>query len=104
MPRNSTVGISFRFSSGVLVFVRVMIIGWGSTAFAESDRDLLSARFDQLVVPAVKAAVRQPGTNLGGTIAWGPAYQLAALVEMFDATREPKHAQWIVELSDWIGA
>jgi hypothetical protein len=104
MPRNSTVGISFRFSSGVLVFVRVMIIGWGSAACAESDHHLLRARFDQLVLPAVEAAVRQPGTNLGGTIAWGPAYQLAALVEMFDATRESKHAKLIVELGDWIGA
>ena len=62
----------------------------------------LIERFDQLVFPAVESAVRQSATNLGGNIAWGPAYPLAALVEMFDVTRDPKYARSIVQLGDWI--
>ena len=59
-------------------------------------------RFDKLVIPAVETAVRHSGTNLGGSIAWSQAYQLAALVEMFDATRNARYAQLIIKLSDWI--
>jgi hypothetical protein len=62
----------------------------------------LRARFDQLVFPAVASAVHQSATNLGGNIAWGPAYPLAALVEMFDVTRDAKYARRIVQLGDWI--
>lgn len=61
-----------------------------------------TARFDALLLPAVKEAVPQPPTQEGGAIAWGNSYQLAALVEMLAATRDPKYAPLIVQLSDWI--
>jgi hypothetical protein len=50
----------------------------------------------------VEKAVRQPTTDQGGEIAWSESYQLAALVEMLDATRDPKCADAIVKLSDWV--
>ncbi|MBI2927240.1 MAG: hypothetical protein HYY24_16220 [Verrucomicrobia bacterium] len=59
-------------------------------------------RFDAIIVPAVEKAVRQPATDAGGEIAWGQSYQLAALVEMLDATRATKYAELTVKLSDWI--
>lgn len=67
-----------------------------------SARATLIKRFDELVIAAVENAVRQPVTDQGGEIAWGTSYQLSALVEMLDATRDPKYAQLIVKLSDWI--
>ena len=73
-------------------------------AFADGECATPGERFDQLVIPAVEAAVRQSGTNLGGNIAWAQAYQLAALVEMFDTTGDPKYAQFIVTVSDWMAA
>jgi hypothetical protein len=62
----------------------------------------LRARFDQIIIPAVEKAIRQSTTDQGGEIAWGQSYQLSALVEMLDATRDPKYARLIVNLSDWI--
>lgn len=59
-------------------------------------------RFDEIIFPVVEKAIRQPPTEQGGEIAWGESYQLAALVEMFDATRDPKYAPLVVKLSDWI--
>lgn len=67
-----------------------------------AEGELLSDRFDALVFPAVEDAVREPGDKLGGEIAWGAAYQLSALADMFDATRDAKYAERIVRLSDWI--
>lgn len=96
---------SFRFNPGFFILIHLLIaFSGGPTAFADIGRATPSERFDQLVFPAVEAAIRQSGTNLGGNIAWGQAYQLAALVEMFEATRDPKSAQQIVTLSDWIAA
>lgn len=85
-----------------------LIAGWLTAAFsllaAAQDGEPLSlrARFDQIILPAVEKAVRQPATDQGGEIAWGESYQLAALVEMLDATRDPKYAALAVKLSDWI--
>lgn len=62
----------------------------------------LVKRFDEIIFPVVDKAIRQPPTEQGGEIAWGESYQLAALVEMFDATRDPKYAPLVVKLSDWI--
>ena len=96
---------AFRSNCGVFILAQALIaLGGWPTAFADTVRATPSERFDQLVVPAVTAAVRQSGTNLGGNIAWGQAYQLAALVEMFDVTHDAKYAQLIVTLSDWIAA
>src|SRR6185295_18719273 len=90
----------------VVLILTQLLIALGvtptATALADSDRATLIARFDQLVVPAVAKAVRQPATDQGGEIAWGESYQLAALVEMLDVTRDPKYAELIVKLSDWI--
>jgi len=71
-------------------------------ATAEENRAALRERFDKTIIPAVEKAVQQPVTDQGGEIAWGESYQLSALVEMFDATRDPKYAELIVRLSDWI--
>ena len=59
-------------------------------------------RFDQILIPAVEKAARQPATDQGGEIAWGESYRLAALVEMLEATRDPKYAALAVQLGDWI--
>ena len=81
------------------------LLGVFGVQAASVERELASstARFDQIIIPAVEAALRQPGTNLGGNIAWGQGYQFAALVEMFDVTRDPKYAELAVKLGDWIG-
>lgn len=81
-----------------------LILGPGSAlAQPASTTDAsLRARFDEIIIPAVEKAVRQPTTDQGGEIAWGESYQLSALVERFDATRDAKYAGLIVKLSDWI--
>lgn len=99
-PRTSMtfpITTSFRFLAPLL-----LAVAGAPSAFAASGREAAMARFDRLVIPAVETAGRQSGTNLGGNIAWGQAYQLAALVEMFDVTRDAKYAQLIVKLSDWM--
>jgi hypothetical protein len=76
-----------------------------SRAATEAGQSVLPvARFEQLVFPAVEAALRQPGEELGGEIAWGRAYQLAALVEMLEVTRDSKYAEQFVRLADWVAA
>ena len=80
-----------------------MLTVWGvQAASVEGDRAWMMERFDQIIIPAVEKAARQPVTDQGGEIAWGDSYQLSALVEMLDATRDPKYAPLIVKLSDWI--
>jgi len=104
MPPNFT-GVSrvLRFGSRIFILTQVLIGFTGQyAAFAGEKHAPRMAQFDQLVVPAVEKAVRQPVTDQGGEIAWGESYQLAALVEMLDATRDPKYAELIVKLSDWI--
>jgi len=59
-------------------------------------------RFLPIVERELRVAARRPVTDQGGQIAWGESYQLSALVEMLDATRDPKYAPLIVKLSDWI--
>lgn len=96
---------SFPCPTGFFILTHLLIaFSVGPAAFAGSNPATPGERFDQLVFPAVDAAIRHSGTNLGGNIAWGLAYQLDALVEMFDATREAKYAQQIITLSDWIAA
>lgn len=74
----------------------------GAASGTEENRSELVKRFDRMILPAVEKAIRQPATEQGGEIAWGESYQLAALVEMLDATRDPKYAALAVKLSDWI--
>lgn len=76
--------------------------GGGSDAAADTNRAALIGRFDQLLLPAVESAIRKPATTQGGEIAWGESYQLSALVEMLDATRDARYAALAVKLSDWI--
>lgn len=85
----------------LLSFASLAVAG-GPAALAATEPASLAARFDRLLLPAVEQAVRQPTTQQGGEIAWGESYQLAALVEMLDATRDPKYAAKAVALSDWI--
>jgi len=80
----------------------VVAAGSAPAASPEEARSSLVERFDSVLVPAVEKAVRQPTTDQGGEIAWGESYQLSALVEMLDATRDPRYAPLIVKLSDWI--
>ena len=82
--------------------VALLMLGDAPAATAGEDGASLRERFDQIINPAVEKAVRQPPTSRGGEIAWGESYHLAALVEMLDATRDPKYAELIVKLSDWI--
>ncbi len=63
-----------------------------------------NVRFETLVFPVVPAETARAGTNLGGNIAWGPAYQMAALVEMLNVTRDSKYAEQFVRLGDWVAA
>ena len=86
----------------ILLAYAILISGGVVAASAGGERTQLVERFDQIIIPAVEKAVRQPVTDQGGEIAWGESYQLAALVEMLDANRDPRYAQWIVKLSDWI--
>jgi hypothetical protein len=102
MPQNiPEISRSFRFAAGVAVFIHVLMSS-GSAVFANSDRANLIKRFDQRIIPAVEKAVQNPVTDRGGEIAWGTSYQLSALVEMLDATRDPKYAELFVKLSDWV--
>jgi len=88
--------VPFLFAVALLTLYRC------PSASAEEDPTSLRERFDQIIIPAVEKTVRQPITQQGGEIAWGESYQLSALVEMLDATRDPKYADLIVKLSDWI--
>ena len=82
------------------------IIGWfavhPSSVLADEKPSSMTGRFDQILIPSVEKAILRPATGQGGEIAWGESYQLSALVEMFDATRDEKYAPLIVKLSDWI--
>ena len=89
-------------TQALLLAVAVVCLGRGFVTAAEADPPSPRERFDQIIFPVVEKAVRQPTTEQGGEIAWGESYQLSALVEMFDATRDPKYAPFIVKLSDWI--
>lgn len=92
-----------RFAAVVVVlFLALFATNLRSAALAASNREAMIKRFDQKILPAVEKAIRRPVTDRGGDIAWGTSYQLAALVEMLDATRDSKYAQRIVQLSDWI--
>lgn len=68
------------------------------------DRAWLVERFDALLGRQVEAATKEPLTNESGGIAWGWSYQLAALAEMLDATRDPKYAEWFVKVADQVVA
>jgi len=99
----SAPGMSDRHRKAPLVVALAMLAVWAvPAASVEGDRALMVERFDQIVIPAVEKAARRPVTDQGGEIAWGESYQLSALVEMLDATRDPKYAPLIVKLSDWI--
>ena len=92
-----------RFRKWLFGFTALALVsGHRLCAFAAEDDALTRAHFDRLVIPAVESAVRQSGTNLGGNIAWSQAYQLAALVEMLEVTRDAKYVQLIVRLGTWI--
>lgn len=80
----------------------LLLPGAFPSALAQDQPTDLRERFDRVLIPAVENAVRQPVTQQGGEIAWGESYRLAALVEMLDATRDPKYAELAVKLSDWI--
>ena len=60
------------------------------------------AEFDALVEPAVRQAVRKPVTTEGGSLAWGESYLLAALAEMLETGRDPRHAAQFVALADHV--
>jgi len=72
------------------------------SAPAQENQTALRERFDQIIIPAVERAVRQPITQQGGEIAWGESYQLEALVTMLDATRDSRYAELAIKLGDWI--
>jgi hypothetical protein len=99
----SASGMFHRHRKALLLVAVAMLTVWGvPAASVESGRALRVERFDQIIIPAVEKAARRPATDQGGQIAWGVSYQLSALVEMLDATRDPKYAPLIVKLSDWI--
>ncbi|HSW43983.1 MAG TPA: hypothetical protein VLM89_00235 [Phycisphaerae bacterium] len=64
-----------------------------------SDRAWMIQRFDQQFLPQIRQSLSQPIDNGSGGIAWGHSYQLAALVEMLEATADPKYAEAFVELA-----
>jgi hypothetical protein len=67
-----------------------------------ADRDWFIQRFDEVIVPQVEQSLANPRTNDQGGIAWGTSYQLAALAEMLDATRDPKYADLFVKLAQQV--
>ena len=67
-----------------------------------ADRTWLIKRFDQQFLPQVQQTLAQPANNAEGAIAWGLSYQMAALVEMLDATRDPKYADLFVKLGRFV--
>ena len=86
----STPGMFHRHRKSPLLVAVAILTVWGvQAASVEGDRALLMERFDQITIPAVEKAARRPVTDQGGEIAWGESYQLSALVEMLDATRDP---------------
>ncbi|MBI3851632.1 MAG: hypothetical protein HY298_15340 [Verrucomicrobia bacterium] len=90
-----------RFTFMLLAFA-ILTGGRVVGAAAGGEGAQLAERFDRIIIPAVERAVRKPATDQGGEIAWGESYQLSALVEMLDATRDAKYVPLIVNLSDWI--
>ena len=112
MPPNTTAGekLSPKVSCPIIRFrTGILILALGLIGFADEPNAFAAGadagqieRFDQIILPAVDKAIRKPATTQGGEIAWGESYQLAALVEMLDATRESKYAEKIVQLSDWV--
>ncbi|MFM7751199.1 MAG: hypothetical protein ACKPB0_12390, partial [Opitutaceae bacterium] len=75
-----------------------------ATAFAplRGDPAIRRAEFDALVEPAVRQALRKPVTTEGGSLAWGESYLLAALAEMQETGRDPRHAAQFVALADHV--
>lgn len=75
-----------------------------ATAFAplRGDPAIRRAEFDALVEPAVRQALRKPVTTEGGSLAWGDSYLLAALAEMLETGRDPRHAAQFVALADHV--
>jgi hypothetical protein len=84
----------------MLIFFASLLAGYAATPTGESVSS--GSRFEQLVLPAVEAALRQPGEKLGGEIAWRQAYQLAALEERLEVTHASKYAETFVKLADWV--
>jgi len=97
------IGQAFPLRRGLFVLTQGLIaFSCGLSAFGETGADSPIDCFDRIILPVVEKAVLKPVTDQGGEIAWGESYQLAALVEMFAATRDVKYAPLIVKLSDWI--
>jgi len=88
--------IVISFSVGLLVTSQV----YGDSF--EKERDRFTKRFDKLIVPQVESVVTKPGDNLQGTFAWNTSYYLSGLVEMLDATRDPKYAVLFIKLGRWV--
>lgn len=74
----------------------------GSTVDAQELPADARERFDRTILPAVEKLTRGPAIQEGGNLAWGPSYQLKALVVMTEATRDSKYAEAAVKMSDWI--
>jgi hypothetical protein len=91
-----------RFHARLGIAGGILIVSRMLAGSPEATRSPLVERFDSVLIPAVEKAILKPTTDQGGEIAWGESYQLSALAEMFDATRDPKYAPLIVKLSDWI--
>ncbi|MFM9031767.1 MAG: hypothetical protein ACKOTF_14050, partial [Opitutaceae bacterium] len=50
----------------------------------------------------MRQALRKPVTTEGGSLAWGESYLLAALAEMLETGRDPRHAAQLVALADHV--
>lgn len=71
-------------------------------ASAEAVRSELTRDFDRQAEAKVNDWLQLEPDNSLGTICWAAGYTLAALVEMLDATHDPKYATLFVRLADWI--
>ena len=74
--------------------------GIALAAFASAAESPSTREFDTLVAPAVERALRKAVTTEGGLLAWGDSYLLAALAEMLETGRDPRHATQFVALAD----
>lgn len=86
-----------------LLCLAALLFLWGGGSVVDA-QELPDARerFDRSILPAVEKMTRGPAISEGGNIAWGPSYELKALVLMTEATRDPKYAEAVVKMSDWI--
>jgi hypothetical protein len=71
---------------------------------APGERARLRERFDALNAALLDSTLRTPISNAQGQLAWQVAFQMTALAEMLEATRDTAYAGQLVRLADAVAA